>query len=165
MASTPFHRAVNGTTGDSMSLTQDERKALAEKWVASGKRHGVFIVNHIGAASIAESTALAAHAEAIGCAAISVMPPFFFKSQSPKIVAEWLKVIGAAAPSLPLYYYHFNAITGVFVDPLALIQACEEVGVPTFRGFKFTDFNLWYVPSPLLSSPLLSTFLLSAVSS
>jgi len=43
-----------------------------------------------------------------------------------------------------MYYYHFNVITGVFIDPLALIKACEEVGVPTFRGFKFTDFNLWH---------------------
>ena len=42
-----------------------------------------------------------------------------------------------------LYYYHFPAITGVNIDPAALIAAVEEVGVPTFRGFKFTEFNLW----------------------
>lgn len=35
-------------------------------------------------------------------------------------------------------------ITGVPVDPYALIKAIEEVGVPTFRGMKFTDYNLWH---------------------
>ena len=29
------------------------------------------------------------------------------------------------------------------MDPHALLLAVEEVGVPTFRGFKFTHFNLW----------------------
>ena len=29
-------------------------------------------------------------------------------------------------------------------NPLALLQAIEEVGIPTFRGMKFTDFNTWY---------------------
>lgn len=134
---------INGTTGDSMSLSVPERKALAEAWVAAGAKYGVKIVNHIGTASIAESKELAAHAQAVGCVAISAMPCYFFKSNDAKAVARWLQEVGAAAPDMPLYYYHFNVMTGVFVDPLALIKACEEIGVPTFRGFKFTDFNLW----------------------
>ena len=46
-----------------------------------------------------------------------------------------------------LYYYHFPAITGVNIDPLELILQIEDIGVPTFRGMKFTEFNLWYVRS------------------
>jgi hypothetical protein len=47
------------------------------------------------------------------------------------------------APLCPaaLYYYHFPAITGVAIDPFALIKAIEEVGVPTFRGMKFTEYK------------------------
>lgn len=30
------------------------------------------------------------------------------------------------------------------VRPDWLLAAIEEVGVPSFRGMKFTDFNLWY---------------------
>jgi len=44
----------------------------------------------------------------------------------------------AAAPS-----YNFPAITGVDVNPLHLLHELEAVGCPTFRGMKFTDFNLW----------------------
>lgn len=35
-------------------------------------------------------------------------------------------------------------ITGVDTNPYALLLAIEEVGVPSFRGMKFTDFNCWY---------------------
>lgn len=135
--------AVNGTTGDSMSLSTEERKALAVSWVAAGTKYGVNIINHIGASSIEDTRILSAHAEEVGCDAVSCMPPFFFKTNSPRVVAEWLKEASDAAPTLPLYYYHFNVITGCYVDPLELIKACEETGVHTFRGFKFTDFNLW----------------------
>jgi hypothetical protein len=53
--------------------------------------------------------------------------------------------IADAAPKTPLYYYHFHEMTGVTVDPHQLILAIEDVGVPTFRGFKFTNYNLWQV--------------------
>ena len=140
---------INGTTGDSMSLSVKERKAIAEAWVAAGKKYGVKITNHIAAASIEDSKELAAHAEAIGCVMIGAMPPYFFKPGSPMVVAQWMKEIGAAAPKTPLYYYHFPVITGVPIDPFALIKAIEAIGVPTFRGMKFTDYNLWCVPHAL----------------
>jgi N-acetylneuraminate lyase len=90
-----------------MSLSTDEREGLAEAWVKSGTKHGVKIVNHIGASSIVDSKRLAAHAAAVGCVAISTMPPYFFKPASVRNAAEWIKEIAAAAPALPMYYYHF----------------------------------------------------------
>ena len=82
-----------------MSLSVEERKLLAEAWVAAGRRHGVTITNHVAAAAITDSRELAAHAEAIGCAMIGAMPPYFFKSTSPAVIATWMKEIGAAAPN------------------------------------------------------------------
>ena len=43
-------------------------------------------------------------------------------------------------------------ITGVDTNPLHLLQAIEEVGIPTFRGMKFTDFNTWYLENCLTHS-------------
>ena len=37
-------------------------------------------------------------------------------------------------------------------NPLALLKAIEEVGIPTFRGMKFTDFNTWYLENCLTHS-------------
>jgi N-acetylneuraminate lyase len=139
--------AVNGTTGDSMSLSDEERRKVAEAWMAASKTHGTIVINHVGSNSITTACELAAHAQAIGCHAIAAMPPFFFKAASTKHLAEWLKRVGEAAPLLPFYYYHFSVITGVAVDPLELVKACEEIGFAQFRGFKFTDFNTWSVAS------------------
>ena len=94
---------VNGTTGDSMILREEERKLLAEAWVAAGKKYGVRIINHIGAQGLAESCELARHAQAAGCDATCAMAPQFFKTAGAKGLALWLKEIGAAAPKLPLY--------------------------------------------------------------
>jgi len=127
-----------------MCLSEGERKGLTDAWVAAGKKYGVRIMDHIGAQSITEAKALAAHAAAAGCVAICAMAPQFFKPATPRVLALWLKEIGAAAPTLPLYYYNFPVITGVDLNPMHLIQEIEAVGVPTFRGMKFTDFNLWW---------------------
>jgi N-acetylneuraminate lyase len=135
---------INGTTGDSMCLTQAERRGLHEAWVKAGRAHGVKVLAHVGSSSIAEACELAAHAQASGCDAICAMAPSFFKPRDAHALALWLQAIGAAAPKLPLYYYNFPIISGVDINPLALIQQLEAVGVPTFRGMKFTDFNLWF---------------------
>ena len=56
-------------------LSVDERKKCAEAWIVAGKKHGVKITNHIGAASLTDTCELAKHAEEIGCLMICVMPP------------------------------------------------------------------------------------------
>jgi N-acetylneuraminate lyase len=127
-----------------MCLSEEERKLLSEAWVAAGRKYGVRIFNHIGSQSITEAKSLAAHAAATGCVAICAMAPQFFKPATPRALALWLKAIGEAAPTMPLYYYNFPVITGVDLNPHHLILEIEAVGVPTFRGMKFTDFNLWW---------------------
>jgi N-acetylneuraminate lyase len=94
---------VNGTTGDSMILREEERKLLSEAWVAAGKKYGVKIVNHVGAQGLQETCELARHAQASGCDAISVMPPQFFKTNGAKGLALWLQAVGKAAPKMPIY--------------------------------------------------------------
>lgn len=137
-----------------MSLSVVERKAIAEAWVASGKTHGVTIINHIGANSITDVKELAAHAAASGCAAISAMPPFFFKPPTARVLALWLKEVGAAAPGLPLYYYYFPDITGVTIDPHALLLAVEEVGVPSASTTRRSTPARWLPPpAPPLPPP------------
>merc|ERR1712123_69327 len=54
---------ILGTTGEGMSLSVDERMQVAEAWKNLGKMD--IIMNHIGANSIADVKALAAHSEKI----------------------------------------------------------------------------------------------------
>jgi N-acetylneuraminate lyase len=46
---------INGTTGEGMSLSVEERQKCAEKWINAGMD---VVVNHVGAKSIADVKAL-----------------------------------------------------------------------------------------------------------
>lgn len=50
--------------------------------------------------------------------------------------------VGAAADTLPLYYYHIPFMTGANYDMDDFLEAIHG-RCPTFRGLKYTDFNLY----------------------
>ncbi|XP_041133399.1 N-acetylneuraminate lyase-like [Polyodon spathula] len=62
---------VNGTTGEGMSLSMDERKVLAEEWCRQGKGKVDHVIVHVGCLSLRESQELARHAAGIGADGIS----------------------------------------------------------------------------------------------
>ncbi|KAG9483079.1 hypothetical protein GDO78_009168 [Eleutherodactylus coqui] len=117
---------VNGTTGEWMSLSVQERKRLAEEWVkhARGKMDNVVI--HVGCLSLEDSKDLAAHAASCGADAISAVSPSFIKPSTPDALVLYLKEVASAAPGLPFYYYHIPHLTGV---------TCEYVSPENFREY------------------------------
>ena len=123
---------VGGTTGESLSLTTDERKALLEAWIA---QPGANVIAHVGAESIIDATALAKHAEASGARAIGAMPPTFFKPANVASLAATIAAICAAAPSLPCYYYHIPSKTGVAFPMYDFVVAIEPLAA-NFAGIK-----------------------------
>ncbi len=56
---------ICGTTGEGMSLTMDERRQVAERWVATAPA-GLRVIVHVGHNALADCQALAAHAQDIG---------------------------------------------------------------------------------------------------
>ncbi|XP_067893504.1 N-acetylneuraminate lyase isoform X2 [Heterodontus francisci] len=73
---------VNGTTGEGISLTTEERKLLAEEWISQGKGKLDQVIIHVGSLSIKESQQLAKHAASYNASGIAVMSPCFFKPQN-----------------------------------------------------------------------------------
>ena len=69
---------VCGTTGESLSLTVEERKAVLEAWVKATKRR-FKVIAHVGTNSIHEGVELAKHAQECGADAVGAMAPSFFK--------------------------------------------------------------------------------------
>ena len=53
---------VNGSTGEGVSLTSQERRTLAEEWSRQASRHGLKLVVHVGHTSNLEARDLAEHA-------------------------------------------------------------------------------------------------------
>lgn len=125
---------VNGSTGESLSLSFEERITLAEAWAAECDSKFKLIV-HVGENSLPVARKLAAHAEKIGAAATGAIPPSFFKPGL-KQAAEWCKEMCSAAPSLPFYYYHMPAMSGVNIRLADLFPLVKDID--NFAGSKYT---------------------------
>jgi dihydrodipicolinate synthase/N-acetylneuraminate lyase len=124
-----------GTTGESLLLTPDERRRVAEGFVAAA-RGRLDVAVHGGAQSTADTAALAAHAAEIGAAAVAVIAPPFFALDDRALEAHFVTAAAACAP-LPFYVYEFAARSGYAV-PLPVIERLRE-GVPNLRGLKVSD--------------------------
>jgi len=127
---------VCGTTGEGLSLTLDERLAVAAKWVESSDARLPVIV-HVGHTCLEDARKLTAHAAQIGAAAVSALAPMFFKPRNVDELVEWCAAVASAAPTLPFYYYNIPSMTGVAL-PVAEFLAKAADRIPTLAGVKYT---------------------------
>jgi N-acetylneuraminate lyase len=132
---------VGGTTGESLSLTAEERLALARRWAEVARESALRVVVHVGANCLADARALAAHAQSVGAAAIAAVAPSYFKPASVDALAACCRAVAAAAPGLPFYYYDIPGMSGVRVPAAELLAVASE-RVPTLAGAKFTNPDL-----------------------
>ncbi|XP_067115424.1 N-acetylneuraminate lyase [Osmerus mordax] len=132
---------VNGTTGEGMSLSVKERKALAEEWCHQGNNRLEQVIVHVGCMSLKDSQELARHAVTTGAHGIAVISPSFLKPSSVDSLKLYLKEVAMAAPSLPFYYYHLPAVTGVNLAARDVLEGIEKQ-IPSFRGVKFSGTDL-----------------------
>jgi N-acetylneuraminate lyase len=132
---------VGGTTGESHSLSVDERLALAKRWSEVLRGSPLRLVVHVGANALADARALAAHAQSIGALAIAALAPSYFKPRSVEVLVECCAEIASAAPTLPFYFYDIPSMTGVHLA-MPEFLAAAPARVPTLAGIKFTNADL-----------------------
>jgi N-acetylneuraminate lyase len=132
---------VGGTTGESSSLTFEERLALAARWAAVAKGTPLRVVVHVGTNCLPDARQLATHAESVGAAAVAAVAPSYFKPRALDVLLAWCEQLAAAAPSTPFYFYDIPSMTGVsFPMPEFLDRAADRI--PTLAGLKFTNPDL-----------------------
>jgi N-acetylneuraminate lyase len=134
---------VCGTSGESMSLSMDERERLAEAWATSGAQHGLRVIVHVGCDAPLDAERLARHAAARGVAGVAAMAPRFVKAANADALADYCASIARAAPATPFFYYHFPLATGVATKPSDLVRAALAGRIPNFAGMKFSDSDMW----------------------
>lgn len=132
---------INGSSGEGYMLTTEERKQLAEKWIAEAPE-GFKVIVHVGSCCLRDSRELAAHAQQIGAFGIGSMAPPFPKIGRIEELVEYCEEIAAAAPELPFYYYHIPAFNGAFLPMLDLLKAVDG-RIPNFAGIKYTFESLY----------------------
>ena len=129
-----------GSTGEFISLTTEERKTVAESYIREAAGRIPVIVN-VGSCSYRESAELAAHAAAAGADALCAIAPFYFRPETVRDLADFIKRIAPACDGRPLYLYHAPGITQVNLPMSEFVKIMLDE-VPNFAGIKFTNENL-----------------------
>ncbi len=132
---------INGSSGEGYMLTTDERKQLAEAWMAAAPE-GFKVIVHVGSCCATEARELARHAAEIGAWGIGAMAPPFPKIGSAKQLVDYVELIASGAPELPFYYYHIPAFNGAYISMLEFLKEAEN-RVPNLAGIKFTFESLY----------------------
>ena len=94
------------------------------------------VIAHVATLDTDTTIDLAKHAEANGAAAVSVLPPIYYKID-PLALMEHYRLI-ASATRLPLFVYHIPALTGKSMSVDEMRQLLE---IPTVGGLKFSDYD------------------------
>jgi N-acetylneuraminate lyase len=132
---------ICGTTGESHSLTLDERRALATRWMEVTRQSELKVIVHVGSNCLADARVLAAQAQSLQAAAISSLAPSYFKPRNVAALVECCADIAAAAPELPFFYYDIPVLTGLSLSlPDFLVQS--RTRIPNLAGVKFTNPDL-----------------------
>lgn len=127
---------ICGSTGETASLTVEERKIIAEKWLEfQDDDFKVFV--HVGTNSVKDGAALASHAEEFGAYAIAATGPSYFKPGSVQQLLEFMKEVAAAAPKTPYYYYHIPGLNQNNFSTVEFLNLAFN-DIPTLAGMKYT---------------------------
>ena len=127
---------ICGSTGEGISLTGEERRAVAAAYVAAAKGRMKTVVQ-VGHNSLREAQELAAHAAKIGADAISATAPSYFKISTVPMLVDCMAEIAAGSPQTPFYYYHIPALTGAALDMVEFLPAADAK-IGNLVGMKYT---------------------------
>ncbi len=103
-----------GTTGEALSVSNNERKAALEGLVNFGIDPNKLIPG-TGLCNLPDTIDLCKHALKLGCKGVMTLPPFYFKGMSDDgLFNYYLKLIdGIDDPNLKIYLYHIPQVSGV----------------------------------------------------
>jgi len=133
---------VGGSTGESQSLSFDERLQLTRRWTEVTRGTPLKVVAHVGSNCLGDARKLAAAAEKDGVAAVAAIAPYYFKPRGLEQLVDWCAEIAAAAPATPFYFYDVPVLTNVnYPMPAFLAKAADRI--PTLNGIKFTNSDLF----------------------
>lgn len=123
----------NGTNGESLSLTKEERERIAEVIVEENKTATVYI--QCGASSVTESYSHVRHAKACGADGAGLMTPVFFPVDSEGMRIYYETILDEIR-DFPIYVYNIFTRTGNDV-PVALLGSLMD-RYENLYGIKFS---------------------------
>lgn len=140
---------VGGSTAESLLLTEDERRAIAETALAHAAGR-VKVIVHTGAGGTDGALRLSKHARANGADAISSIPPIYFKYTTDEVIAYYLELIDKS--EMPLVVYNIPAFTGINMTQGASAELFKH---PRVVALKHTNTNMYELERVLAHNPSL----------
>lgn len=132
---------IGGSTGESHSLSLEERRALAQRWFEVTHGSELKVVVHVGSNCLTDSANLARQAQELGALAVSALSPSYFKPRSIDVLIDCCAQIASAAPDTPFYFYDIPVLTGVNLSMPDFLGVATE-RIPNLAGLKFTNPDL-----------------------
>jgi 4-hydroxy-tetrahydrodipicolinate synthase len=105
---------VLGTTGEATSFSLAQRQRVMQAYAEAGLPMDRLMVG-TGAAALADAVALTRHAAELGFAGALVLPPFYYKGVPDDGLVAYVDALVSATAGrpIPIYLYHFPALSGV----------------------------------------------------
>ena len=135
---------VLGTTGEAMSFSLAERKAVMDSYKTNGLPLQRLMVG-TGAAAVSDAVALTRHAAELGFGGVLVLPPFYYKGVPDDGLVAYIDTIvrATADTPIPLYLYHYPAMSGLPWH-IALIKRLLETHSSRIVGLKDSSGDMDY---------------------
>lgn len=129
---------INGSTGEGVSLTMEEKKKHCEAWANAAKKDKDFkVITLTGGTCIADCIELAQFAQRIGLYGIAMTSPFYFKPTDIKQLAKCCIEVAGSVPGMPFYYYHIPVLNGVNFPMIELLKELDGK-LENLTGIKYT---------------------------
>ena len=127
---------VCGTTGESSTMTEKERKD-AIKFVVDIAKKRVPVIAGTGSNNTAQAMLMSKYAEEVGADACLVVTPYYNKTTQGGLVAHYSAV--ASSTKLPIILYSVASRTGVNILP----ETCLELSkIPNIVAIKEASGNI-----------------------
>lgn len=129
---------LNGTTGECMSLSLQERLHLVEAWTeyrTQINRPDFKIFVHVGSCNLDEAAQMAEHAQNHGADGIAMVPTFYFRPKTLEELVEQCEYVAGAATDTPFYYYNIPSLTGVEFPMIRFLEIATK-RIRNFAGLK-----------------------------
>lgn len=121
---------VNGTTGESPTLSSEEVKSLLSAAVetAAGR---VPVVAGTGTNSTKRSIELSQYAEQIGADGVMLITPYYNKSNQRGLVAHFTAI--ADSINIPVILYNVPARTGMTIEPETIFELSQHENIVALK--------------------------------
>lgn len=108
-----------GTTGEALSNSARERMEMLDLLIDSGTARPEQLMPGTGLCSLEETLTLTRHTVEAGCAAVMVLPPFFYVTASDDGLYRYFSdlIDGVGSDALKICLYHIPQMTGIGISP------------------------------------------------